>query len=361
MKNRSAWMDRARSFAILCVILCHALNKVYSFTNETWNPEHMLGWTLQLALSTIGFLGVPLFLCLTGALMLGRDYSSDGAIGRFYKTKLTLLVACVTCWQVINALFLMWYNGLPMDWGRLIGAITMVSQLQLGHMWYTPMIIGVYLTLPFVALAVQAVRPHALIPVLVVSALCCIGLPSVNIVLETIGKAPRTSLLDLQFAGGVYGLYIVCGYLLVHHQVLQKIPAWVVAALAAFSFAATVGFQLWCFHRGNDYRVWYDFAGQLATGLFLFELFRRTGDRSWGLADCFCSYLSPRSFAVFFSHDLFMSAFDVWNWQTVVGTNPAFQALFLTFLSLLASLGVIALFSRIGWIRRVLFYMPVRK
>ena len=77
-------LDLLRAFATLCVILVHTTERVYQF-----NMEAMPFYTLQrqlfaLTLFTIGRMGVPIFLFLTGYLLLNRTYNKE-YISIFYR------------------------------------------------------------------------------------------------------------------------------------------------------------------------------------------------------------------------------------------------------------------------------------
>lgn len=349
-------MDRARAFAILAVVLCHAVEMVQPFAQEAFSASAWPEWAARLGFYTLGRLGVPLFLGLTGALLLNRDYSGEAQLRAFYRRKFLPLFVCTECWMVLNALFLSWHHGLPLDWRRLLGALTATGELQLGHLWYMPMILGMYLAIPFAARAVQGISLRTLVPLWCVVFAFSALLPSLNLALEVWGFAPRDMLLDLSFLGGVYGLYIVGGWMIACKNALDGWPRWLIALCFVLCFAATVAFQLWRYFAGFACKVWYDFAGLMLAGFFLFELFRRSECRK-GWLDRLCLYLSRRSLAIFLLHFPLQRVCCQYGWQLWAGGALWLQSAVLFAFALAASLVLIALLERIGPVRRWLLHM----
>ncbi|MFL2020357.1 MAG: acyltransferase family protein [Weissella hellenica] len=73
IKKRYLWIDIARLFAILCVVFNHV--------NENLNQSPITKTTVILQL--IGRMGVPLFLMISGYLMLNRDYTVQDKMDKF--------------------------------------------------------------------------------------------------------------------------------------------------------------------------------------------------------------------------------------------------------------------------------------
>lgn len=356
--QRIAWMDRARFFAILMVVLCHATEFSYSF--DIWFFTHyftMHSWVERFLGMTLGRLGVPLLLCLTGALMLNRDYSDDEQIRSFYKKHFLRILICIESWIVLYSFYLVWRNGLPFDWRRTLGALTTLTQVPLGHMWYTPMLLGMYLTLPFVARAIRGVSFRVLAPLLLISFFCFSTLPSLNLALQVFGISEQASGLDLGFSGGLYGLYMLMGYAVVHRKVLRRIPTLGLWAGFLACVGLTSAFQYWRYDCGQPYKAWYEFSGIVIAGILLFELFRRSGGREHPQLDRVAAYFSRRSFAIYFLHFPIMDALHELSVHALVSDVSFWQMLFLWSASLLGSLLACWLLERVKWIRKYLLHI----
>lgn len=154
-RARLPWADLVRAAAIVCVVLCHAAEATFQFIY----PDIMvqcsaLTQLLAYAAMAIGRMGVPLFLFLSGWFLLARQYDTPGAL-LFWKRHLPGLVLTVEIWLVLYAVFdAVRPGGIAFSARRLVRNMTFQEYTQ-GHMWYMPMILGLYLFVPFVACAVQ--------------------------------------------------------------------------------------------------------------------------------------------------------------------------------------------------------------
>lgn len=76
MAKRIVSLDYARAFAILSVVTMHAseCTPLFHQVGPGFGPQQLL----TSLLSSVGRLGVPIFLMLTGALLLARDYTPPG-------------------------------------------------------------------------------------------------------------------------------------------------------------------------------------------------------------------------------------------------------------------------------------------
>ena len=89
-ERRVFWLDAVRALAVISVTFNHALNRSVldqiSLLRQL-NPYAFLGCLLYI----FSRLGVPLFLMLSGALLLGRDYTQPRIRSRFYRHNWLLL------------------------------------------------------------------------------------------------------------------------------------------------------------------------------------------------------------------------------------------------------------------------------
>ena len=76
--NRISWLDYARTFAILCVIVVHSTESIYPINADTMAMLPFVKKIIVISLFTFGRLGVPVFLFLTGYLLLDRTYDDKG-------------------------------------------------------------------------------------------------------------------------------------------------------------------------------------------------------------------------------------------------------------------------------------------
>ena len=72
--KRIIWIDYARVFAIICVVICHAAETYYRPILLGQAQTGFIQWFLLNFLFMAGRLGVPLFMGITGVLMLGKEW-----------------------------------------------------------------------------------------------------------------------------------------------------------------------------------------------------------------------------------------------------------------------------------------------
>lgn len=211
--TRVNWLDFVRSIAILLVILVHTTEGVYSFNLEAMHGESLKAQFFSFTVFTLGRLGVPLFLFLTGYLILGRKFESTDDVLYFWKRKLLPMVLTFECWTLIFEVFGVFFLKMPFHLADLIQKMLFLKTSHMSHMWYMPMIIGMYLTLPFLSLVVRKFSKKILVITLIVCFLYYFILPDVNRILVAQGFRAMDNKLFLNYTGGYYGLYLVTGYL----------------------------------------------------------------------------------------------------------------------------------------------------
>lgn len=81
-KKRIVTVDMARMFAIFCVILTHSVEGVWQMDVNSLNARKDSINLVILGLHTIGRMGVPVFMLLSGYLLLDREY---GRVANIYR------------------------------------------------------------------------------------------------------------------------------------------------------------------------------------------------------------------------------------------------------------------------------------
>ena len=103
-KQRIAFLDFARALAILLVVLCHVIELFYPFSLEGMQGLHPRARIFATTALTIGRLGVPLFLMISGYLLLGRRYDEERC-RRFWKHNWLHLFFLTIVWILLYQLF----------------------------------------------------------------------------------------------------------------------------------------------------------------------------------------------------------------------------------------------------------------
>ena len=142
MKQRLYSIDAIRSLAMVLVIIVHT--KGYFFSSDN-SP------LIFCLLKVLGTVGVPLFVILTGYLMIHRNYEADDYLKNFISNNLIPLFVAYEIWNIVWNIFR--YTHLidePKKWIDVLFAALFMGDTQ-SALWYLPMSIALYLGLPIVS------------------------------------------------------------------------------------------------------------------------------------------------------------------------------------------------------------------
>ena len=295
VNKRIEWVDFVRAVAILTVLYIHATDGIFIISSDSTLRLTLYSRIFEYASLFIGRLGVPFFLMITGYLLLDRNYDDERTYN-FWVHGCKDLIVVTVIWTIIYAISLQIVTvGSP--------SINFVEagNLFFSHMWYMPMIIGMYISLPFVAAGLRPFKEKTIMYGIIAFSLLAFALPFMSTLLDMQGIKNVTVQYCLGFSGGIYGIYILLGYLN-KKDCFKKISSKVLWAIAIFSGVFTVAFQYYAYLRGYNFFLWYEFPFILFGSFALFELCSRIES-----VPCYnvFAFLSKYSFAVFLIHNLF--------------------------------------------------------
>ena len=305
VKTRIKWIDFARALAICFVVLCHATEGAYTLKQDEVMALSIKSRVFCFTSFTFGRIGVPLFLMISGCLLLIRDYN-DESIKQFWKKKWLHLLICTLAWYVIYEIFLCCYQHEPTSVIQLIDDLLFFRKLKMSHVWYMPMILGFYILLPFVADVLKNHDNRIFIFPLIIYTFTSFGFSTI----EAIHKCcfPDIQLsnqFQAGFSGGNYGLIILYGYF-IYEGAFDKIKKWFIIAVSSISFAAVVAMQLWVYQQGKEYNVWYTNIFLLFASMGIFELCRRMKHfYGFGIIKAISKY----SFPIYLIHNIVREIF----------------------------------------------------
>ena len=189
-KTRIKWLDGVRALAVLSVVLCHCTEAIYKINAADMLKLSPLSETAAVVYFTAGRLGVPFFLMISGYLLLDRKYTSEDCI-RFWKTRCLHLLVCTEIWIVIYRFFFSVLAGTVPDWKVLIGEMLFIRTASVSHMWYMPMILGMYILIPFAANALQTLDKRLTAAAAAVYSVFAFGYPMLVSLLDYMAQNPE--------------------------------------------------------------------------------------------------------------------------------------------------------------------------
>lgn len=342
-QKRVPLYDVLRVLAILCVVLCHCVELMYASRNS---------WSYSL-LHFVGRLGVPVFLFLTGALVMSKEFGSPERVARFYRHNLLDLLVTAEIWVVLYCLWMNLYGGVEVSIGSYLRYALFIEMVPFAHWWYIPTILSIYVVVPLISSGIATLsgddgKVHLAIKVALGFSLFA------NFIIPSYSRfAPLLGLpsVGTQLVGSVLGpylAYIIAGFLILHKKVLQGIPATILSTLAALSSACAV---IEGYLAGD---LWYDSLFLLTASAALAELSRRLMSGLSGNSVPATRLLSACSFGVFLVH---MPVRDMIGPQ--LGAFPGAAGAVLLFLAVAVPSFAIALSvwfatSPVAWLRRAL-------
>ncbi len=364
-KKRLFYLDVTRVIAIVSISLNHAANRSYdNYTNQM--AEYLAipfaSTLFKTVMTVFSRIGVPLFLMITGVLILNKKMEDAKDIKRFYKHNLLSLFITTEIWYILMYWFLAFRDDVVLQQGWL-GAIggmfeTMLfqNQLTMGSMWYMPMILCVYTTLPFVVMVkdkLSASKEKLLYLPLIILFLSTMVQPFVSNLLVLLGFQGYSSPIGAHYLFSFYYIYIIIGYL-IGQGALRKLKTQTVAVMGASTFLICCGYQLWAYSRPANYLVSYDFPLMPVCAGFLFELVRRKAVMFQKLTKPI-TCISRISFGIYFVHVVILAVWGVLLKRFVPGIPLPLRLILLEVIPVGLSIALILPLSKIKLFRKYLF------
>lgn len=289
IKEKVFWADDLRAFATIAVILLHVSAPVVSRYGVVSNRD----WWLANVIDSSARFCVPVFLMLTGALILPRTYE----IADFLKKRFSRIVLPFVFWSFVYIL----YNLSTKRLGASLDAVGLskyiLIQLKNGasyHLWYIYMICGIYLFIPIVSKwIVNSTKNEISYYIVIWFIAILINLPFL------IGIKPK---LDLSYFSGFLG-YPILGYLLTIRFTDKRVKFVFLLLFLAGILVTVLGTYLVTKHNGRFDGGFYSFLSPnvIITSIGLF-LFLKHSDFKNGWFTNVRRFISKYSYGIYLSH-----------------------------------------------------------
>ena len=283
--SRVLYLDVARCFAVLMVALNHAVNRScdnYNHVPEEFAMIGKLSSLLKALLTVASHLGVPLFLMITGALLLRRRFETKDDLRRFFRHNWLRLLIAAEIWFFLGFWFQVLLNpanhlaeeGYAAVLRGLIKTLLFVDQTRFDSMWYVPMILTVYLMIPLFAvfLRQEPLRP-ALLPAALLLFWTGMLFPALNAWLLMFGRGGYVNYLYYSNLFSMYLLYVLAGWAIAEGG-LRRFSGRALVCGTVLSFLLCTALQFFAYSR-SAHLLEYSSPGILLTAALLFECFRR--------------------------------------------------------------------------------------
>lgn len=194
--SRATWADLCRVVAIYGVILIHSSGAIF----YQFGKVPLSDWIAASALDSLARVSVPLFVMLSGAMLLkpGAPITTlSTMLGRVAKILIPLLV-----WSVFHLYVIASQTGAPINW------LGLLREPAMYHLWFAYMIIGLYLLLPFLQAIFEGSREKPTLTYYFMAVWVVISCVPLYFPVPLLGIMQQTAFLG-------YGGYFILGGLLV--------------------------------------------------------------------------------------------------------------------------------------------------
>jgi surface polysaccharide O-acyltransferase-like enzyme len=217
------WINNLRIVAMLAVAVLHTTSPLLM----QYGKVPMNQWLVADFYNALSRFGVPVFVMITGALMLHRDYE----LGDFFKKRFSRILGPFLFWSLVYVAY-SWYNEDIAFTGDTWANIRLVlHQLKYGssyHLWYVYMLIGLYFFIPIIGKFVRNATEKEIVYFLIVwIAVMMISQPYL---------ARFNPQVDMHYFAGYAG-YLVLGHYLAFKKLALKHQALWFGLLFLVSFA----------------------------------------------------------------------------------------------------------------------------
>lgn len=157
------WISNLRLIALYAVIILHCTSPLLM----GYGKVPVSDWWQADFLNALVRFAVPVFVMITGALLLHREYE----IGDFLKKRLTRVVIPFLFWSLVYV----WYSWYNEDitfggdaWANISQVLHLLKNGAAYHLWYVYMLIGLYFFIPVIGKFVRNASENEILYFLIV-------------------------------------------------------------------------------------------------------------------------------------------------------------------------------------------------
>lgn len=316
--KRNTALDLIRAVAILLVIWQHASEFYYIGPNLTVLHAPCPSLAVINSLSRIC---VPLFVMLSGYLLLPIKTDTP----TFFRRRFVRILAPWLFWCVAYAVYYVFYNGdslaaclthiasIPVNWG-----------VQVGHLWYIYMLIGIYLLMPILSPWLRSCSKRELQGYLLLWGVTTL-LPYLHDAgISVLGECTWNPSPLLHYYSGFVG-YLLLGHYLRRYGVPGVWPS---ALLLIAGYAVTaLAFTHWSYRTDSvvELEIPWDFCSTnvAAMTVAVFALLSRVKLSATGAVGRAITSISVYSFAMYLAHIMVLNTAHTLVSALPVCTDPA--------------------------------------
>ncbi len=352
LRGRAVNVDLIRTVAMMQVILLHAAGRFTITSQEInqMNPSDLACWGIVDIYQSLGVIAVPLFLMLTGALLLQPE--KQESLGVFFKKRWARIGLPSLFW---GAAYFVWdftVQKIPFTSSTIIQGILNGPYTQ---MWYLYVLVGLYLLTPilraFIAHADQTLIKYFVI------------VWTVGVAIIPVFSLFTTFQLNANVFAmtGYVGFFVLGTYLSTVQMRRSTITILMVlgvalTAIGTYVLAATVGgTEMYFFQKYFSPTV---ILASVMMFLLLLTIKPPTvhKERPPSMFNKLIDLISKNTLAVFFIHVMIIESIQLGYFGFTLNRNtfnPIIEIPLLTVVTLFASLAIILLLKKVPYMNKL--------
>jgi surface polysaccharide O-acyltransferase-like enzyme len=230
------WISNLRLIALYAVIVLHTT----SLLLMQYGKVPMADWWVADFLNAAVRFAVPVFVMITGALLLHREYE----IGDFLKKRIVRVVIPFLFWSLVYVWY-SWYNEEitfgPDAWANIKQVLHLLKWGSSYHLWYVYMLIGLYFFIPVIGKFVRNASEKEILYFLIIwFAVMMLGQPYLS---------RYSPAVDMHYFAGYVGYLVLGHYLAFKDFNLKHLRAWMIVVFVFSIILIAIGSFLITPHR----------------------------------------------------------------------------------------------------------------
>jgi surface polysaccharide O-acyltransferase-like enzyme len=293
------WINDLRLVALYAVIVLHTS----AILLAQYDKVPFVDWLTADFYNGLVRFAVPVFVMITGALSLHREYE----LGDFLKKRLMRIITPFLFWSLIYISYSLYNDEISFDantWTNIKQVLHLLKYGSSYHLWYVYMLIGLYFIIPIISKFVRNATENEVLYFLII----WFGV----MMLAQPYLARFNPQVDLHYFAGYIG-YLVLGHYLAFKKLNYKnIRAWMAAVFLLTLLVIVVG--TWLLYKNNSTMgtLFYEPVGPtvmlLSASIFVFFRFKtsRLSPRVKRMRDFIGSY----NYGIYLAHALILYLLD---------------------------------------------------
>ncbi len=295
-EDRKLHIDLLRIVACISVIMLHSASQYWYEL-----PVTDAGWMVYNTWDALSRFGVPIFVMISGMLFLSQE--GEVNLRKLYCKNIFRLAVAYALWSVIYGL----WDCRGWTFGPGVTVQDYVAEIVLGryHLWFIPMLIGIYILLPVIKTFTDHCSKRTMEYFLLIFMVLQIGRSTLGIIqIPTLANI-LVQLLDVEMACSYVG-YFVLGYYLYRYRLphVWQVRVYFLGAVSLV-LAAVISLRASLYYgtpRAEAFDSYSVFTFFVTVALFVFFQ-EKISQISWkGFAKKLLTELSANTFGVYLLH-----------------------------------------------------------